>query len=68
MAHMACHRLFLQFEKKISKHMRIDKIPYEIYDNGITRRRIFHVNILKFEQKNPNMLRFLNMTLMRRDL
>ena len=66
MAHMACHRLFFQFEKKISKHMmRIDKIPYEIYDNGITRRRIFHVNILKFEQKNPNMLRFLNM---RRDL
>ena len=35
--------------------MRIDKILYEIYDHGITRRRIFHVNIfnsiLKFEQK-----------------
>ena len=49
MAHMACHRLFLQFEKK-SKHMMrilriepLDQIPYEIYDNGITRRRIFHV-------------------------
>ena len=45
--------------------IRIDKILYEIYDNGITRRRIFHVNILKFEQTNPNMLRFSNI---RRDL
>ena len=29
--------------------------------------QIFHVNILKFEQKNPNMLRLYNVN-MRRDL